>query len=250
MLATLCRAAMGEADMLDDVQKQREYYARTAAQYDEMHVAERDEHSVALAAFTGLAALHKPTSILDIGAGTGRAVDQLRASWPECRLVGVEPVAALREVGHARGVPVNELVDGDVLDLDYPDDSFDFVIQTAVLHHVPDPARAVSEMMRVAKLGVMLSDANRYGQGSAPSRVFKDVLRRLNLMNAMIYVQTRGKMSKWSEGDGLYWSYSLFDNLAQLRTKFPNVLIMNTLPMAGTDPRFGSPQAMLFATKE
>lgn len=235
--------------MSDDVRKQRDYYARTATHYDAMHIAENDEHSVALAAFTGLAALHKPTSILDIGAGTGRAVEQLRASWPDCRLVGVEPVAALRDVGHARGVPMGDLIDGDVLALDFPDESFDFVIQTAVLHHVPDPARAVSEMMRVAKYGVMLSDANRYGQGSAPARVIKDILRRLNLMDAMIYLQTRGKMSKWSEGDGLYWSYSLFDNLAQLRTKFPRVLVMNTLPMSGTDPRFGSPQAMLFATK-
>lgn len=236
--------------MLDDVQKQRDYYARTAAHYDEMHIAERDEHSVALAAFTGLAALHNPTSILDIGAGTGRAVEQLRASWPQARLVGIEPVAALRKVGHARGVPQSALIDGDVLALDYPDESFDFVIQTAVLHHVPDPTLAVAEMMRVAKYGVMLSDANRYGQGSAPARILKDVLRRLRLMDALIYAQTRGKMSKWSEGDGLYWSYSLFDNLAQLRTKFPNVLIMNTLPMAGTDPRFGSPQAMFFATKD
>ena len=235
--------------MLDDIQKQRDYYARTAAQYDELHIAEMDEHSVALAAFTGLAILHKPTSILDIGAGTGRAVEQLRESLPDCRLVGVEPVAALREVGHARGVPADQLVDGDVLALDFADDSFDFVIQTAVLHHVPDPARAVAEMMRVAKHGVMLSDANRYGQGSVPARLFKDALRRLGLMNAMIYVQTHGKMSKWSESDGLYWSYSLFDNLEQLRTEFPNVLVMNTLPMAGTDPRFGSPQAMLFATK-
>lgn len=140
------------------------------------------------------------------------------------------------------------LIDGDVLALDFPDNAFDFVIQTAVLHHVPNPEQAIAEMMRVARLGVMLSDANRYGQGSLGARLVKDVLRRTHLMNAMIFIQTRGRMSKWSEGDGLYWRYSLFDDLDQIRAKFPKVHIMNTAAMSGTDPRFESPQVMIYAT--
>jgi SAM-dependent methyltransferase len=236
--------------MIDDVQAQRDYYARTAEHYDAMHVSEGDEHTVALAAFCGLATLRTPASILDIGAGTGRAVTYLQARWPQCRVVGVEPVAALRAVGHERGIAPDVLIEGDVLKLDFADDAFDYVIQTGVLHHVADPAAAVAEMMRVARVGIMLSDSNRYGQGSRPARIAKDVLRRLRLWRPFIYAQTRGRMSKWSEGDGLYYSYSLFDNLAQIRRKFPRVTVMNTQDIDGTDARFGSAHAMIFALKD
>lgn len=236
--------------MTDDVQVQRDYYARTAEHYDALHVSDDDEHSVALAAFCGLANLRgAPASILDIGAGTGRGVQRLQAQWPECRVVGVEPVEALRAIGHTRGIAADALIDGDVLRLDFPDDAFDFVIQTAVLHHVQRPEQAVAEMMRVARVGIMLSDSNRYGQGGRGARIAKDAMRRLRLWPLFLYAQTRGRMSKWSEDDGLYYSYSVFDNLDQIRAKFPRVFVMNTHDLMGTDPRFGSAHAMIFALK-
>ncbi|MDO7840914.1 class I SAM-dependent methyltransferase [Sphingomonas immobilis] len=115
--------------MIDDVQVQRDYYARTAQDYDALHVTDDDEHSVALAAFCGLAGSREPASILDIGAGTGRAIQRLQGRWPNCR------------------------------------------------------------------------------------------------------------------------SYSIFDNLDQIRAKFSRVFVMNTHDLAGTDPRFGSAHAMIFALK-
>lgn len=35
-------------------------------------------------------------------------------------------------------------------------------------------------------------------------------------------------MSKWSEGDGVYYSFCAFDTLPLLRSKFPQVHVMNT----------------------
>lgn len=35
-------------------------------------------------------------------------------------------------------------------------------------------------------------------------------------------------MSKWSEGDGVYYSFCAFDTLPLLRTKLPHVQVMNT----------------------
>lgn len=228
---------------------QRDYYARTAEQYDQMHANDAEIHAIALGAFRGMIDQDPPRRVLEIGAGTGTSTELLASWWPDAEIIGIEPVAALREQGHRRGVPEAMLVDGNALSLEYPDDSFDFVIETAVLHHVPDPRRAVSEMVRVARRGVMLSDANRYGQGSLKSRAMKDVLRRLKLMDTFIWLQTRGKMHKWSEGDGLYYSYSVFDEVAGLRSKFPRLFQLNTVPARGTDLRFSAEHAMLLAMK-
>jgi ubiquinone/menaquinone biosynthesis C-methylase UbiE len=235
--------------MSSQVPQQRDYYARTAEHYDSMHIADDDEHGIAIAAFIGIARLKGATSVLDVGAGTGRALHRLREGLSDARLVGVEPVAELRAVGHLKGVPHDQLIEGDATALPFGDDEFDFVIETGVLHHVREPAKAVAEMMRVARLGVMISDANKFGQGSPITRRFKAAIRRLGLWSTLIRIQTRGKMSKWSEGDGLYYSYSVYDNIGQLPGKFPKILTMNTTPISGTDPRSGASQVMVLALK-
>lgn len=234
---------------MDKAAIQRDYYTRTALDYEAMHGGDIEQHAMAVGIFRAMIEAEPPESLLEVGSGTGVVLQRMQGWWPDARIAGIEPVAALREIGHARGIAQDALIDGDVQQLAFADDSFDFVIETAVLHHVPDPRRAVAEMVRVARRGVMLSDSNRYGQGSLPARVAKDALRRLGLWGALIYLQTGGKMHKWSEGDGLYYSYSLFDEIPGLRAKFPRLFMMNTDAVAGTDLRFGCGQAMLVALR-
>lgn len=230
-------------------QAQRAYYARTAAHYEAMHVSDRDEHGIALAAFAGLARLHGARSVLDVGAGTGRALTRLEGELPGVELVGVEPVAELRAIGHASGIPADRLREGDALALPFADDSFDFVIETGVLHHIADPARAVAEMVRVARLGIMISDSNNFGQGSAAGRLVKRVIAALGLWRAFIWLTTRGTMAKWSEGDGVFYSYSVFGNAGQVLPKFPRRFFMNTTPLVGTDLRHGAGHVALIAVR-
>lgn len=235
--------------MTDAVTAQRDYYARTAEHYDAMHVSDADEHAVALALFSGYARLAGAQTILDVGAGTGRAITVLEGLLPEARVLGVEPVAALREVGHGRGIATDKLIDGDALALPFADNSFDFVIETGVLHHIPTPRRAVEEMVRVARKGVMISDSNKLGQGSLGLRSVKRLIDGLGLWQAMIWFTTKGRMSKYSEGDGVYYSYSVFDDLAAVRRKFPKIHLVNTVQMPGTDPRFGAAQVCAIAVR-
>jgi SAM-dependent methyltransferase len=78
-----------------DAEIQREYYDRTAQQYDKMHVRENDEHFLALKYVSGFLNLHNLSSVLDVGCGTGRALNFLMHRNPDVTLHGVEPVPSL-----------------------------------------------------------------------------------------------------------------------------------------------------------
>ncbi len=236
--------------MRQDVERQRRYYTETAAEYDAAHLeVERDlEHGLALALLVGAIDHLGIDSVLDVGAGTGRTVSHLLARFPKLRVVGVEPVAALREQGHAKGIGPELLTDGDGERLAYPDGSFDLVCEFATLHHVPRPSLVVAEMLRVAKKAVFISDSNSIGQGSAPARLLKRTSRALGLWPLLVLAKTRGKGYHYSEGDGIFYPYSVFDNDEQVRRACRSVHILNTAP-AGIDPRSTSPHVALLGIK-
>lgn len=51
---------------------------------------------------------------------------------------------------------------GNVENLDYPDNSFDIVIEKDMLHHAENPEKAIKELCRVAKKRIIIMEANRY----------------------------------------------------------------------------------------
>ncbi len=53
--------------------------------------------------------------------------------------------------------------------------------------------------------------------GSAKARKLKIIIKNLGCWDLFIWLQTKGKMSKTSEGDGLYYSFCAFDALPLLR---------------------------------
>ena len=89
--------------MNSEIQLQRAYYERTAAKYNDMHGV--GDHDLACEIMAALCHHHGMASILDIGSGTGRALLRLGQRLPGCEIHGIEPVAALREVAYASGVP-------------------------------------------------------------------------------------------------------------------------------------------------
>ncbi len=227
---------------------QRDYYAATADRYEALHVAEHDEHATALAWLSGLSGHYGARSLLDIGSGTGRAPLYLRRHRPELAVTGVEPSAELRAIGHAAGLSPDALVDGDATRLAYPDDSFDIVCEFGVLHHVADPRRVVSEMLRVARFGVFISDDNHFAAGSTLARLAKRSLDALGLWKAAYLLRSGGKGYRISEGDGLSYPYSVFDDLAFLRSRCDLVQMAN-LDGTGPDLYEAAPHVALFARK-
>jgi len=86
-------------DETDEILRQRSYYAKMANIYESMHVNEQDAHFFALNFLVASLNYLKIESVLDIGSGTGRAVRYIKERAPKVRVVGVEPVIELREVG-------------------------------------------------------------------------------------------------------------------------------------------------------
>jgi ubiquinone/menaquinone biosynthesis C-methylase UbiE len=231
---------------------QAEYYTSTARRYDELHTADAaDEHFTALELIEMLSSLHGLRSFLDVGAGTGRATGFLLKKGR--RVHGIEPVRALIDVAEQSGIPKHVITEGSGDRLPFHDESFDAVVECGVLHHVKDPSRVVSEMMRVARKAIFLSDANRFGQGNIPSRLVKLLLCKSGLWNAAQFVRTKGRMYTLTEGDGLAYSYSVFDSYEQLAQWADRILLFSTAPDSPTGswfhPLLTAPHVLLCALK-
>lgn len=208
---------------------QRAYYARTSETYDETH--ERGEHEDALRHVAAYLRRLDARTVLDTGCGTGLAMRTLAGLVPELELHGNDPSPELLRVAAERyGIPADRLdcVASDALP--YPDGAFDAVVETGVLHHVPDPAAVVAEMLRVARRAVFISDSNIYGQPSSalPARILKLGLSRAGLLRPLLRLRRGGRDWYVTDEDGVGWSYSVFDTLPQVRRACAEVVVTAT----------------------
>lgn len=106
-------------------------------------------------------------AVLEIGAGTGANFPYYRNG---ARVTATEPDPYMLERARKRAAEVTaniELQQVAAEDLPFPNDTFDFVVDTLVLCSVRDPALALSEMKRVLKPGgeMRLYEHVRYEQG-------------------------------------------------------------------------------------
>jgi ubiquinone/menaquinone biosynthesis C-methylase UbiE len=212
---------------INEIDIQREYYKKTAHQYESKHVNTKDEHYLSLSIMSGFVDFLEAKSVLDIGSGTGRALKYLQTKKPSLKVMGVEPVEALREQGYQLGLDKNDLIDGDANSLQFEDNAFDIVSEFGVLHHVPKPEKVVSEMLRVARLAIVISDTNNFGQGGTLNRIIKHVLNFFSLWKIANWLKTGGKKYTISEGDGLAYSYSVFNNYKQINKVCKAVYVIN-----------------------
>src|SRR5579862_1989159 len=88
--------------------------------------------------------------VLEVGVGTGISLD---AYPPYVHVIGVDPSADM--LGHAinktseNGWGHIEVRNGDAQNLEFPDNSFDWVTSFHVMTVVPAPRRMMEEMVRV-----------------------------------------------------------------------------------------------------
>lgn len=238
----------GDGRSNDEVAIQRAYYQNTAQRYDAAHVHEKDEHYFALRFLEAAIDHYGIKSVLDVGAGTGRVACYLKAKYPALKIISIEPVKELRDVGHAKGLTEEELREGDATRLQFQDAQFDLVCEFGILHHVKHPASVVAEMLRVGRVGIFISDSNNFGQGSFVSRAAKQLLNALGLWRIADLIKTKGKGYEITEGDGLAYSYSVFNNYAQI-ARACHTHIFNT-ESAGINPYRTAPHVALLGIKK
>ena len=92
--------------------------------------------------------------VLEVGVGTGISLDSYP---PYVHVVGIDPSAKMLEYAiqkiRGNGFGHIEVHPGDAQQLDFPDDSFDWVTSFHVMTVVPKPRRMMDEMVRVCKPG-------------------------------------------------------------------------------------------------
>jgi SAM-dependent methyltransferase len=178
----------------------------------------------------------------------------LAASNPELELRGNDPSAELLQVAHERfGIPEEQLDCADSTNLPYEDGQFDVVIETAVLHHVPDPSAVIDEMLRVSRLAIFISDSNMYGLGAPLAGIAKLLLSRARLLRPINRWRRGGHDWYYTEGDGIGWSYSVFDSLGRLREQCEDVLVVPTTPKGALGlaaPIIASPTCLVAGFKQ
>lgn len=99
-------------------------------------------------------------SLLDAGCGTGHF--SRRFARAGLRVAGVDPDPAMLVYARAHSAGLDlDYVRADARALPFPDASFDYTAAVTSLCFVPDPVRALQELWRVSRRGLVLGLLNR-----------------------------------------------------------------------------------------
>jgi SAM-dependent methyltransferase len=106
------------------------------------------------------------TTVIDVGCGAGRhafeayrrGADVIAFDQDAAELNTIDAILrAMKEAGEVPESAKAETVKGDALDLPYADGTFDCVIASEILEHVPEDNQAIAELIRVLKPGGSLA---------------------------------------------------------------------------------------------
>jgi phosphatidylethanolamine/phosphatidyl-N-methylethanolamine N-methyltransferase len=101
--------------------------------------------------------------VLEVGAGTGTSFP---AYPPHCEVIGIDlapdMLARARQKIEDHGWNHLRVMEMNALSLDFPDNTFDYVMAFHVVTVVPDPIRMISEAKRVCKPGGSIVIVNHF----------------------------------------------------------------------------------------
>ncbi len=140
-----------------------------------------------------------PLAGLIVDGGCGDGVDLAMLALDATRdVVGVELSAGGIETSRARteGLAAAHLVQADLLNLPLADDIFDGGYSYGVVHHTPDPARAVRELARVLKPGASFL-LYVYEDFSDRPWYWRAALRTVNMLRSVTTRCPAGVLMAW-----------------------------------------------------
>ncbi len=109
--------------------------------------------------------VEKSHRVLDLGCGTATLTILIKRTYPEVEIIGLDIDPKILEIARSKvqkaGVEI-KLDQGSAFELPYPDNSFDRVASSLVIHHLTheNKARTFREVFRVLKPGGELHAAD------------------------------------------------------------------------------------------
>jgi SAM-dependent methyltransferase len=158
-------------------------------------------------------------TLLDVCCGTGRAVKVALDQGYDATWIDVSP----HLLGIARrelGIPERRLILGDATSLPFPDGAFDVCCILGALHHTAMPIKLVSEMIRVTRNAIVISDeANGLCGG------IKQVLIGLGIFDPVYRLLFRRpprshRRMGLSDRDGPTYAFSIEEIIPMLKSQF------------------------------
>jgi len=135
-------------------------------------------------------------TVLDLGCGKGLLLIEAAKRLPAGKAVGADLWDKTLEYSYTAQMALNnavaegvadrvEVVTADAQSMPFANESFDTVMTSLMMHHVPDTQKAVSEMVRVLKPGgrLLIADVN--------GKRFVTVLKEMGLNNVEMHRATR-----------------------------------------------------------
>lgn len=112
-----------------------------------------DSHSEALLRLFFENDLYESKNVLDVGCGTGAMIELFSKILPDASFVGVDNSSKMLEVAHGNPLGSEKIkyVQGNACNIQFSENTFDFVYTRLVLMHNPNPQEIIKEMVRVCK---------------------------------------------------------------------------------------------------
>lgn len=121
--------------------------------------------------------------ILDVGSGTGTMSVMIKQAHPSVEMVGVDGDSQILEIArskaHKLGIAIR-FDQGMSFDLPYPNESFDVVLTSMMLHHLTrdDKQMTAREMYRILRPGGQLFGADFAAPRSSFGKAIRPLTRR------------------------------------------------------------------------
>lgn len=141
-----------------------------------------------------LAAIRDGEDVLEVAVGTGLAFEKIVASNPSGRNEGIDLTEAMlaraKKKVHRSGPQNYRLQIGDAYDLDFPDDSFDVLVNNYMFDLLPeqDFPTVLAEFRRVLRPGGRLAMVNM----TSGERWYNGIWERIYRMNPALLGGCRG----------------------------------------------------------
>jgi len=109
-----------------------------------------------------------PNRILDLGCGTGAIMGKLVKKYPNAQIVGLDPAIEMLNVikGKFAGNEKIDYVSGSAHQLEFEDNSFDYIVTNWALHHLihDDKVKCAQEVYRVLKPGGKFINGDQFAE--------------------------------------------------------------------------------------